>query len=510
MSGIPRLEFVLGRRQSYSVGLLAAVCVLAVACSGDSGSPLSPSPVGDPVPSTTATIRGQVRPLDGSSLATTSLTVSVVDSNLSAAVDGTGHFALEGIEPGRVELHFTGPEVDARLYIGWMESGDVLDIEVSISGSNAVLEDSPPSSEDAHAEGVITGLGGACPNVTFRVEGTLVRTSAATAFDDGGCAALTNGDRVRVDGVQQPDGSVQASQVEVDEPSDLPSDDDDTDTGDINDGEVHPEGMLTSLGGACPNLTFRVAGTLVRTSAATVFDDGGCAALTNGDRVRVDGVQQPDGSVQASQVEVDRPSDTPSDDDGEVHPEGMLTSLGGACPNVTFRVAGTLVRTSAATVFDDGGCAALSNGDYVRVDGFRQLDGSVQATEVEVDEDDVAEPDDDPEPVALELEIDPDEWRLDWSEGSQSGGGDENLRIRIRGSGATQIVAETVDMSGPGGTVQAVNTDLDDDFEAEFAKTDAIGLIGGAQDGATVSITVRGQLTDGSSFSLTQQVSIRE
>ena len=498
----------------HSVGLVTGVlCVLVVACSGDSGSPLSPSLVENPVPSTTATIRGQVRLLDSANTVPTGLTVSIVGSDVSAPVDETGRFRLDNILPGRIELHFAGPGVDARLYVGLMESGDVIDIEVSVSGSDAVWDGSPDASEDAHADGVITGLGGACPNVTFRVAGTLVRTSAATVFDDGGCTALANGDDVRVDGLQQPDGSVLATEVEVDQPADGGPDsgtpDDDGPGGAGDDGQVHPEGALTSLGGACPNVTFRIAGTLVRTSAATVFDGGGCGALAYGDYARVDGVQQPDGSVLATEVEIDQPADDgpdgipPSDD--EVHPEGVLTSLGGACPNVTFRVAGTLVSTSAATVFDDGGCAVLANGDYVRVDGFRQLDGSVQATEVEVDE-----PDDDPDPVALELEIEPDEWRLEWIDGEQSGSGGENLRVRIRGTGTNRIDAGSVEMSGPSGTIQPVSTDRDDDFEAEFAKVDAIGVIGGAQDGATVNVTVQGQLTDGTPFNLSQQVGIRE
>ena len=509
-----------------SMRLFVGCSLLAAACSGGGGSPTSPTPGGDPGVDRVATIRGRVRSSGdtGGGSSPIVLTVSIVGSSVSTPVDASGHFTLEDVQPGSVQLRFTGPGVDALLDIGPVQAGQVITVDVTVNGSDATLESPPDSGEDAHLEGALTSLGGACPNVTFRVNGTLIHTSAATIFDDGGCAALDNGDRVRVDGVQQPDGSVQATEVEVDEPADDGSDDDPPggdapDDGDEDDGEVHPEGTVTSLGGACPNVTFRVDGTPIRTSAATMFDDGGCAALENGDRVRIDGVQQPDGSVQATEVEVDEPADDGSDDDppggdapddgdeddGEVHPEGTVTSLGGACPNVTFRVDGTPIRTSAATMFDDGGCAALENGDHVRVDGHQQPDGSVQATEVEVDE-----ADDDPETVALDLEIDPDDWRLEWAEGGQSGGGGANVRVRISGSGASQIDLATIEMSGPTGTISPVSTEVDDELEAEFSKVEAIGLIGGAQDGDTVRITVQGRLADGTLFSLEHDATIRE
>ena len=65
-------------------------------------------------------------------------------------------------------------------------------------------------------------------------------------------------------------------------------------------------------------------------------------------------------------------------------------------------------------------------------------------------------------------------------------------------------------MSGPGGIIQPGSTDVDEDLEAEFAKVDAIGLIGGAQVDETVLITVQGQLTDGTPFSLERDVGVRE
>ena len=63
-------------------------------------------------------------------------------------------------------------------------------------------------------------------------------------------------------------------------------------------------------------------------------------------------------------------------------------------------------------------------------------------------------------------------------------------------------------MSGPGGTLPEGSTDVDEDLE--FAKVDAIGLIAGAQVDETVPITVHGQLSDGTPFSLERDVRVRE
>ena len=502
------------RPTQFPLHLIVSCSLLAGACSSDSGFPTSPSPVGD-ASASGATVQGQVRSLGGESLPI-GLTVSVVGTEISVDADSEGRFTLENVPPGPVALRFSGPGVDAQLDIGVVAAGERVEVEVAVSGSNAVLEGPPDSNDEVHVEGAVTGLGGACPNVTFRVGGVLVRTSAATRFDDGGCGAIDNGDQVRVDGFQQPDGSVQATEVEVDVEVDDDGGPGSDDPGGGNGStEVHIEGAVSGLGGACPSLNFRVDGVLIRTSAATTFDDGGCGALNNRDQVRIDGFQQPDGSVQATEVEVDESGDDggsgsdgsgDGDADTEVHVEGAITGLGGACPSVTFRVGGVSIRTSAATTFDDGGCAALNNGDQVRVDGFQQPDGSVEATEVEVDQ----AADDDPSPISLDLEIDPDEWRLEWVDGSQSGGGGDTVRIRIRGPGADQIDPDTVEMSGPGGIIQPVTTDIGGDFRAEFRKVDAIALVGDAEDGDSVRITVRGQMNGGSPFSLARDVLVRE
>jgi len=66
----------------------------------------------------------------------------------------------------------------------------------------------------------------------------------------------------------------------------------------------------------------------------------------------------------------------------------------GTCPAVTFTLGGTTVTTTAATRFDDLTCASLAVGDALRVEGVRQANGSVLASEVNRSTD-VASDDDD-------------------------------------------------------------------------------------------------------------------
>jgi len=62
----------------------------------------------------------------------------------------------------------------------------------------------PPERHDdaGEVEGMIAGLHGTCPSVTFSIGTTTVTTSLATVFEDGACAALANGVLVEVKGTR--------------------------------------------------------------------------------------------------------------------------------------------------------------------------------------------------------------------------------------------------------------------------------------------------------------------
>jgi hypothetical protein len=85
-------------------------------------------------------------------------------------------------------------------------------------------------------------------------------------------------------------------------------------------GDVELDGRAQALSGACPNMRFTLAGTLVTTNKDTKFRRGSCDDLESGDRVDVKGRRQPDGSVLAKELELKRGGDDyddENDDQGE-------------------------------------------------------------------------------------------------------------------------------------------------------------------------------------------------
>ena len=64
---------------------------------------------------------------------------------------------------------------------------------------------------------------------------------------------------------------------------------------------------------------------------------------------------------------------------------GTVSGLAGTCPAVTFTIEGRTVTTSGSTTFKRGNCAKLTDGDTVGVRGLLTLEGTVNATEVDLD-----------------------------------------------------------------------------------------------------------------------------
>ncbi len=211
-------------------------------------------------------------------------------------------------------------------------------------------------------EGIVSGRSGACPALSFSVNGTTVVTNSATQFEDGLCTTIQNGSKVDVKGTQQPNGTVLATKIDIDNP----------------DPDVKVEGIVSGRSGACPAVTFSVGGTTVVTDAATRFDDGSCGTLQNGTKVDVKGTQQPNGTVLAAKIDID-------DSAPEVKLKGTVAGLGGACPSLTFTVNGSAAVTNSATRYEDGACGSIRNGTRVEVRGPRQPNGSVLAAKVDID-----------------------------------------------------------------------------------------------------------------------------
>jgi hypothetical protein len=180
---------------------------------------------------------------------------------------------------------------------GQQRDGYVYAERIHVNGTGEDDEDDEDDEEDeqdssASIHGVLTAMAGSRPVLTLTVGGTTVRTSAGTQVQRRGDVqtldALQLGQTLHVVGTRQPDGSLDARRIQI-------SDDE---TG----GEFEIEGSLGGLKGTCPALTFGVNGFTVVTNSATTFEGAACTALKSGDKVKVNGTKQGDGSVLASRV----------------------------------------------------------------------------------------------------------------------------------------------------------------------------------------------------------------
>lgn len=180
-----------------------------------------------------------------------------------------------------------GDHVQAR---GMMTEGVLVASEIKVE------QTSREGGDAGEVHGVISGLSSTtgCPVLTFMVGTTTVQTSVATDFGNVTCSALANGAEVEAEGTRQPDGSILATTIELDD------DEDDEDV-------VKVEGQIAGLSslGSCPAVSFTIGATHVATSASTKLEDVTCATLVNGMSVEVKGVVQADGSIAATKVELD-------------------------------------------------------------------------------------------------------------------------------------------------------------------------------------------------------------
>ena len=206
-----------------------ALVMAGIACGGESSSVTGPT--GALAGSSTARITGRVNGVTAASTsrdtssvrATTSLRVSIVGTNITTDVDGSGQFTLTGVPPGDVTLEFRGSGVSARLTLAGVTASQEIRIEVRLNGNSARLESErrdrrdDDDDDDEELEGAVSGLSGACPSLTFTVAGRTVRTSSTTVFEDSSCARIRNNVRVEVKGMTAADGTFTATRVELED-----------------------------------------------------------------------------------------------------------------------------------------------------------------------------------------------------------------------------------------------------------------------------------------------------
>jgi hypothetical protein len=327
-----------------------ASLLLAVACGGSDRSVGVDSTSG-------ATVEGALHTSGASS---SGLRVSVQPAGPSTATDDSGHFLLEGVPAGSVGLRFEGPGfVAAVLQLGVVADGMEIVLDVRLSSGQA----------EAHAEvefkGVIESIDPA--HNKLKVSGVTVTTSASTEIERTdqhiALSDLKVGERVRVEGTPQADGTVAAKEIEV-----VPA---------AREREVELEGIVESVDVAKSSL--KVSGHTVITTPTTLIRRGDeVIALKDvkaGDRVHVRGKLQADGSILARIIRV-APGFLP-----RVVLEGIIESVDTA--KNTLKVSGLTVVTDANTRIVRAHQAImlkdLKVGERVHVRGTPQTNGTILA-----------------------------------------------------------------------------------------------------------------------------------
>lgn len=367
--------------------MVALAALFAVSACGKSASqsPLAPStssPAASPS-STGATISGQVTTGGAASSrfadVAAGMSVTIVGTSITAAVDNFGRFRLDNAPAGDLQLQFAGGGVSAVVSLGQVAERERLEVEIEIHGnSGSVVATQHISSDDrAEVEGRIASLDASARSMQVGTASIQVQANASIR---SGAVTLQFTDlqvqqRVHVRGTLQ--GSVvSAEEVEVEdaghsEPE--PGDDQ---------GETEFTGSIASLGGSCPSRTMSVAGKSVRTNGATSFLKAACGDLRTGMIVEVKGNLQPDGSVLAVRIQLE---DDPAEVEPEVEFKGSVASMGGSCPSLSLSVAGRSVKTNGSTEFRDSSCSDVQPGVTVEVKGKAENDGSVTASRLKVD-----------------------------------------------------------------------------------------------------------------------------
>jgi hypothetical protein len=188
------------------------------------------------------------------------------------------------------ELNNTRTEVKA-----WPRDGfwyaERLHVNTDDEAPEADEDDDQPQDSSASIEGTLTRMTGTRPTLVLTIANTTVRTSASTVVQRRGdtqdLSVLQIGMTIHVVGDRKSDGSLDARRLQIKD--------------DATGAAFEIEGSVGGLKGTCPAVTFGVNGFNVATTASTTFTPA-CAELKSGNKVRVRGVTQADGSVRATSV----------------------------------------------------------------------------------------------------------------------------------------------------------------------------------------------------------------
>jgi hypothetical protein len=121
--------------------LTGALCLTLVAAAGCGGSPTRPSDRSG------ASVAGTVYMNSGASKSihavtgtpASGLVVSIPGTNLSATVESSGYFQIEGVPTGSVRLQFNAASVNATTELSNVRPEELVEIQVEVGGSTATV-----------------------------------------------------------------------------------------------------------------------------------------------------------------------------------------------------------------------------------------------------------------------------------------------------------------------------------------------------------------------------------
>ncbi len=222
----------------------------------------------------------------------------------------------------------------------------------------------PSSDGEVEFSGNIDSITGTLPNLTLMINGNTVKTDSQTEI----AGVLTVGKLVQVKGNAQPDGSILATSIQVE---DVPGDE----------GEVEFRGPIVSLPGTSDFTGLWVVGDFTMTvNISTTIDQSGGAVVV-GAIAEVKAVRQLDGSLLAVSIKIEAANEF----ENEAEFKGLVSNLTGSAPMFTMLVNAITVTTNSQTQIS----GTLANGVLVEVHGSTQPDGSVLATVIKVEQPEV-------------------------------------------------------------------------------------------------------------------------
>ena len=103
-----------------------------------------------------------------------------------------------------------------------LKVGMEVEVKTTLNGSTLEATDVDVEVEDdidnlSEVTGAVSGLGDACPSISFSIGTRKVKTTAMTRFDDITCAQIKNDTRLEVKGVIGADNVLMAARVELDD-----------------------------------------------------------------------------------------------------------------------------------------------------------------------------------------------------------------------------------------------------------------------------------------------------